>query len=188
MSDDIDMILLEATEKMDKAIEVTREDFGTIRTGRANAAMFNKIAVDYYGTMTPLNQLASFQVPEARMIVISPYDKGATSAIEKALRDSDLGINPNTDGTIIRVVLPELTEDRRKEYIKQARAKAEEGRVSIRNIRRHAKEALDKLQKDGDAGEDDVRRAEKQLDDLTHKHVEHVDEVLKHKEAELLEV
>ncbi|MGA0208394.1 MAG: ribosome recycling factor [Candidatus Nanopelagicales bacterium] len=182
------MILLEATEKMDKAIEVTREDFGTIRTGRANASMFNKISVDYYGTMTPLNQLASFQVPEARMIVISPYDKSAMAAIEKALRDSDLGINPNTDGAIIRVVLPELTEDRRKEYIKQARAKAEEGRVAIRNIRRHAKEALDKLQKDGDAGEDDVRRAEKQLDDLTHKHVEHVDEVLKHKEAELLEV
>ena len=188
MSEDIDMILLEATEKMDKAIEVTREDFGTIRTGRANASMFNKISVDYYGTVTPLNQLASFQVPEARMIVISPYDKGASAAIEKALRDSDLGINPNTDGAIIRVVLPELTEERRKEYIKQARAKAEDGRVAIRNIRRHAKEALDKLQKDGDAGEDDVRRAEKQLDDLTHKHVEHVDEVLKHKEAELLEV
>lgn len=188
MSEDIDMILLEATEKMDKAIEVTREDFGTIRTGRANASMFNKISVDYYGTVTPLNQLASFQVPEARMIVISPYDKGAMAAVEKALRDSDLGINPNTDGAIIRVVLPELTEERRKEYIKQARAKAEDGRVAIRNIRRHAKEALDKLQKDGDAGEDDVRRAEKQLDDLTHKHVEHVDEVLKHKEAELLEV
>jgi ribosome recycling factor len=188
VSEDIDVILLEATEKMDKAIEVTREDFGTIRTGRANASMFNKISVDYYGTMTPLNQLASFQVPEARMIVISPYDKGATAAIEKALRDSDLGINPNTDGAIIRVVLPELTEERRKEYIKQARAKAEDGRVSVRNIRRHAKEALDKLQKDGDAGEDDVRRAEKQLDDLTHKHVEHIDEVLKHKEAELLEV
>lgn len=188
MSEDIDMILLEATEKMDKAIEVTREDFGTIRTGRANASMFNKISVDYYGTITPLNQLASFQVPEARMIVISPYDKGAMPAVEKALRDSDLGINPNTDGAIIRVVLPELTEERRKEYIKQARAKAEDGRIAIRNIRRHAKESLDKLQKDGDAGEDDVRRAEKQLDDLTHKHVEHVDEVLKHKEAELLEV
>jgi ribosome recycling factor len=188
VSEDIDMILLEATEKMDKAIEVTREDFGTIRTGRANASMFNKISVDYYGTATPLNQLASFQVPEARMIVISPYDKGAMPAVEKALRDSDLGINPNTDGVIIRVVLPELTEERRKEYIKQARAKAEDGRVAIRNIRRHAKEALDKLQKDGDAGEDDVRRAEKQLDDLTHKHVEHVDEVLGHKEAELLEV
>lgn len=188
MSDDIDMILLEATEKMDKAIEVAREDFATIRTGRANAAMFNKISVDYYGAMTPLNQLASFQVPEARMIVISPYDKGATAAIEKALRDSDLGINPNTDGEIIRVVLPELTEERRKEYIKMARAKAEDSRVSMRNIRRHAKDALDKMQKDGEAGEDDVRRAEKQLDDLTHQHVEHIDEVLKHKEAELLEV
>jgi len=188
VSDDIDMILLEATEKMDKAIEVAREDFATIRTGRANAAMFNKISVDYYGAMTPLNQLASFQVPEARMIVISPYDKGATAAIEKALRDSDLGINPNTDGEIIRVVLPELTEERRKEYIKMARSKAEDSRVSMRNIRRHAKDALDKMQKDGEAGEDDVRRAEKQLDDLTHQHVEHIDEVLKHKEAELLEV
>lgn len=188
MSEDIDMILLEATEKMDKAIEVAREDFATIRTGRANASMFNKIVVDYYGTATPLNQLASFQVPEARMIIISPYDKGAMSSIEKALRDSDLGVNPNTDGAIIRVVLPELTEERRKEYIKMARSKAEDSRVSVRNVRRHAKEALDKLQKDGDAGEDDVRRAEKQLDDLTHKHVEHIDEVLKHKEAELLEV
>ncbi len=188
MSEDIDMILLEATEKMDKAIEVAREDFATIRTGRANAAMFNKISVDYYGALTPLNQLASFQVPEARMIVINPYDKGASAAIEKALRDSDLGINPNTDGEIIRVVLPELTEERRKEYIKMARAKAEDSRVSMRNIRRHAKDALDKLQKDGEAGEDDVRRAEKHLDDLTHQHVEHIDEVLKHKEAELLEV
>ncbi|NKB92014.1 MAG: ribosome recycling factor, partial [Candidatus Nanopelagicales bacterium] len=171
------MILLEATEKMDKAIEVAREDFATIRTGRANATMFNKIVVDYYGTATPLNQLASFQVPEARMIVISPYDKGAMAEIEKALRDSDLGVNPNTDGAIIRVVLPELTEERRKEYIKMARSKAEDSRISVRNIRRHAKEALDKLQKDGDAGEDDVRRAEKQLDDVTSKHVEHIDEV-----------
>ena len=122
------------------------------------------------------------------MIVISPYDKGAMAEIEKALRDSDLGVNPNTDGAIIRVVLPELTEERRKEYIKMARSKAEDSRISVRNIRRHAKEALDKLQKDGDAGEDDVRRAEKQLDDVTGKHVEHIDEVLKHKEAELLEV
>jgi ribosome recycling factor len=188
VSEEIDMILLEATEKMDKAIEVAREDFGTIRTGRANANMFNKIVVDYYGTATPLNQLASFQVPEARMIVISPYDKGAMAEIEKALRDSDLGVNPNTDGAIIRIVLPELTEERRKEYIKMARSKAEDSRISVRNIRRHAKEALDKIQKDGDAGEDDVRRAEKQLDDVTSQHVEHIDEVLKHKEAELLEV
>ena len=176
MSEEIEMILLEATEKMDKAIEVAREDFATIRTGRANATMFNKIVVDYYGTATPLNQLASFQVPEARMIVISPYDKGAMAEIEKALRDSDLGVNPNTDGAIIRVVLPELTEERRKEYIKMARSKAEDSRISVRNIRLHAKEGLDKLQKDGDAGEDDVRRAEKQLDDVTSKHVEHIDQ------------
>ena len=128
------MILLEATEKMDKAIEVAREDFATIRTGRANATMFNKIVVDYYGTATPLNQLASFQVPEARMIVISPYDKGAMAEIEKALRDSDLGVNPNTDGAIIRVVLPELTEERRKEYIKMARSKAEDSRIPVRKL------------------------------------------------------
>jgi ribosome recycling factor len=188
VSEQIDLILIEAEEKMDKAIEVAREDFGTIRTGRATSAMFNKIVVDYYGTFTPVNQLASFQIPEARMILITPYDKGATTAIEKALRESDLGVNPTTDGNIIRIVLPQLTEERRKEYIKVAKHKAEEARVSIRNIRRHAKDSLDKLQKDGDAGEDDVRRAEKTLEDLTHKHVEHIDEILKHKEAELLEV
>jgi len=188
MSEEIDLALLEAVEKMDKAIEVAREDFATIRTGRANPSMFSKVLVDYYGTPTPINQLASFQTPEARMILITPYDKGAASGIEKALRESDLGINPTTDGAIIRVVLPQLTEERRKEYIKVARTKAEDSRISIRNIRRHAKDTLDRLQKDGDAGEDEVRRAEKQLDDLTHKHVEHVDEILKHKEAELLEV
>lgn len=188
MTEQIDLILLEAQEKMDKAIEVAREDFGTIRTGRATSAMFNKIVVDYYGTLTPVNQLASFQIPEARMILVSPYDKGAAAAIEKALRESDLGINPTTDGNIIRIVLPQLTEERRKEYIKVAKHKAEEAKVSVRNIRRHTKDALDKLQKDGDAGEDDVRRAEKSLDDLTHQHVDHIDEILKHKEAELLEV
>ncbi|MBI1351644.1 MAG: ribosome recycling factor [Actinomycetales bacterium] len=173
---------------MDKAIAVAREDFATIRTGRANAAMFNKVMVDYYGTPTPVNQLASIQIPEARMILITPYDKGSMHAVEKALRDSDLGINPNNDGSIIRVNLPQLTEERRKEYIKVAKHKAEDARVSVRNIRRHAKDALDKLVKDGEAGEDDVRRAEKHLDDVTHKHVEHIDELLKHKEAELLEV
>lgn len=188
MSEQIDLILLEAEEKMDKAIAIAREDFATIRTGRATPAMFNKIVVDYYDTLTPLNQLASFQTPEARMIVIVPYDKGAFVAIEKALRDSDLGINPTSDGNLIRVVLPQLTEERRREYIKVAKNKAEEARVSVRNIRRHAKDQLDKMQKDGEAGEDDVRRAEKHLDDVTHKQVEHIDEVLKHKEAELLEV
>ena len=188
MSESIDGILLEAEDKMERAIAVAREDFTTIRTGRANAAMFNKITVDYYGTVTPVNQLASFQTPEARLIVITPYDKGSFAAIEKAIRDSDLGVNPTSDGTVIRVALPELTEERRREYIKVAKHKAEEARVSIRNVRRHAKDALDKLAKDGDVGEDDVHRAEKHLDDVTHKHVEHVDEILKHKEAELLEI
>lgn len=188
MSEEIDLILAEAGEKMDKAIAVARDDFSTIRTGRATPAMFNKISVDYYGTPTPVNQLASFQTPEARMILITPYDKGATAGIEKALRDSDLGVNPTTDGNVIRVVLPQLTEDRRKEYIKLARTKGEDAKISIRNIRRHAKETLESMQKDGEAGEDDVRRAEKSLDELTHKHTEHIDEILKHKEAELLEV
>lgn len=188
MSDQVDEILLEAEEKMDKAIAVAREDFATIRTGRASAAMFNKIVVDYYGTMTPLNQMAGFQIPEPRMIVITPYDKSAFAGIEKALRDSDLGINPSSDGGVIRVALPQLTEERRREYIKVAKTKAEEARVSVRNIRRHAKDQLDRLQKDGEVGEDEVRRAEKHLDDVTHKHVEHIDEILKHKEAELLEV
>ena len=188
MSESIDGILLEAEEKMERAISVAREDFSTIRTGRANTAMFNKITVDYYGTVTPVNQLASFQTPEARLVVITPYDKGSFAAIEKALRDSDLGVNPTSDGAVIRVALPELTEERRREYIKVAKHKAEEARVSIRNVRRHAKDALDKLAKDGEAGEDDVHRAEKHLDDITHKHVEHVDEILKHKEAELLEI
>ncbi len=188
MSDQIDTVLLDAEEKMDKAISVAREDFSTIRTGRATSAMFNKVVVDYYGAMTPVNQLASIQIPEARSIIISPYDKSSMSAIEKALRESDLGVNPNNDGDVIRINLPQLTEERRKEYIKVAKNKAEEARVSVRNIRRHAKDALDKMQKDGEAGEDDVRRAEKHLDDVTHKHVEHIDEILKHKEAELLEV
>jgi ribosome recycling factor len=188
VSEDIDMILLEAEEKMDKAIGVTRDDFATIRTGRATTAMFNKINVEFYDTYTPIQQMASFQIPEARLIIITPYDKSAMNAIEKALRESDLGINPTSDGNVIRVGLPQLTEERRREFIKVAKSKAEDSRISIRSIRRHAKDQLDKLMKDGDAGEDDVRRAEKQLDELTHKHVEHVDEILKHKETELLEV
>ena len=188
MSDRVDEILLEAEEKMEKAVEVARDDFATIRTGRANPAMFAKVMVDYYGTMTPVNQLASFQSPEARLIVITPYDKGSMAAVEKAIRDSDLGVNPTNDGTVIRVALPQLTEERRKDYIKVARTKAEDARVSIRNIRRHAKAPLDKLVKDHEVGEDEVKRAEKHLEDVTHKTVAHVDDILKHKEAELLEV
>ncbi len=184
----IDQILAEAEAKMDKAIEVAREDFSSIRTGRANPAMFNKIVVEYYGTPTPLQQLASFSSPEARLIIVSPFDKGVVAQIEKAIRDSDLGVNPSTDGQVIRVPLPQLTEERRKEYIKQAKGKAEDSKISLRNIRRHAKDALDKMQKDGDAGEDDIRRAEKHLDEVTNKHVSTIDDILKNKEAELLEV
>jgi ribosome recycling factor len=184
----IDDTLLEAEEKMDKAVSVAKEEFSVIRTGRANPRMFSKIMVDYYGTQTPVDQLASFHVPEPRMMVIQPYDKNSLAAIERAIRNSDLGVNPANDGTIIRIVLPELTEERRREYIKTARHKAEDGRVSIRNIRRHAKDTLNKMVKSGEAGEDEVRRAERELDDLTHTYEAQVDELLKHKEAELLEV
>ena len=184
----IDETLLEAEEKMEKAVSVAKDDFSSIRTGRANPAMFNKILVDYYGAPTPVNQLASFHVADARMLTLTPFDKGSMGAIEKAIRDSDLGVNPTNDGTVIRVVFPQLTEERRKEFIKVAHRKAEDARVSIRNIRRHAKEQLDRLAKDGEAGEDDVNRAEKELEKLTARYVAGVDELLKHKETELLEV
>ncbi|MEJ2578326.1 MAG: ribosome recycling factor [Kineosporiaceae bacterium] len=184
----IDETLLEAEEKMDKAIEVAKEDFAAIRTGRANPAMFAKIMVDYYGAPTPLQQLASFATPEARVVILNPFDRSAMPAIEKALRDSDLGVNPSNDGTIIRLVLPQLTEERRKDYIKLAKHKAEEARVSVRNIRRRAKEELDRIGRDGEAGEDEVNRAEKELEQATRRHVDTVDELLRHKESELLEV
>jgi ribosome recycling factor len=184
----IDETLFEAEEKMDKAVEVAKEDFAAIRTGRANAGMFAKIMVDYYGAPTPLQQLASFQVPEARTILVTPFDKQSMSEVEKALRESDLGVNPSNDGNTIRVMLPSLTEERRRDYIKLARHKGEDAKIAIRNIRRKAKEELDRISKDGEAGEDEVNRAEKELEALTRKHVENVDEVLKGKEAELLEV
>ena len=184
----IDETLFEAEEKMEKAVAVAKEEFAVIRTGRAHPAMFSKITAEYYGTQTPVNQLASFHIPEPRMVVIQPFDKSSLAAIERAVRNSDLGVNPANDGNIIRVVFPELSEERRREYIRIARHKAEDGRVSIRNIRRHAKDSLDKLVKGGEAGEDEVRRAERELEDLTHTYVAQVDELLKHKEAELLEV
>jgi ribosome recycling factor len=180
--------LNEAGQKMDKAVEVTREDFAAIRTGRAHPSMFAKITADYYGTPTPLQQLASFTVPEARVVIVAPYDMGAMAAIERAIRDSDLGVNPTNDGKTLRIVLPELTEERRKEYIKVAKTKAEDGKIAIRNIRRNAKHALDKMEKEGEVGKDDVTGAEKRLDGLTKKHTDAIDELLKHKEAELLEV
>jgi ribosome recycling factor len=184
----INETLSEAGQKMDKAVEVTREDFAAIRTGRAHPSMFQKITADYYGTPTPLQQLASFTVPEARVVIVAPYDMGAMSAIEKAIRDSDLGVNPANDGKVLRCVFPELTEERRKEFIKLAKAKAEDGRVAVRNLRRTAKQGLEKLEKDGEVGKDDVTGAEKKLDALTKKHTDEIDEMLKHKEAELLEV
>ncbi|WP_330335212.1 ribosome recycling factor [Streptomyces sp. NBC_00536] len=184
----IEETLLEAEEKMEKAVVVAKEDFAAIRTGRAHPAMFNKIVADYYGAVTPINQLASFAVPEPRMAIVTPFDASALRNIEQAIRDSDLGVNPSNDGRIIRVTFPELTGERRKEYIKVAKTKAEDSKISIRAIRRKAKDTLDKMVKDKEAGEDEVRRAEKELDDATAKYVAQVDELLKHKEAELLEV
>jgi ribosome recycling factor len=184
----IDETLFEAEEKMEKAVAVAKDDFATIRTGRAHPSMFAKITAEYYGTQTPVNQLASFHMPEPRMVLIQPFDKGSLAAIEKAIRGSDLGVNPSNDGAIIRVVFPELSEERRRDYIKIARHKAEDGRVAIRNIRRRAKDEIDKLVKNGEVGEDEGRRAEGELEKLTHSYVNQVDELLKHKEAELLEV
>lgn len=185
---DLNEVLVDAGAKMAKAIEVAKEDFGAIRTGRAHPGMFSKIMVDYYGTLTPLSQLASFQVPEARMALVSPYDKGAMGLIERAIRESDLGVNPATDGAVIRVNFPQLTEERRKDYIKVAKTKAEDSKISMRNIRRTAKELMEKLEKDGEIGKDDLSRGEKELEKITADHVAKIDELLKHKEAELLEV
>ncbi|MXG88036.1 ribosome recycling factor [Nocardioides sp. YIM 123512] len=184
----IDSILKEADSKMDKSVEATREEFAAIRAGRAHPSMFNKITVEYYGSMTPLQQLASFTAPEPRIILVQPFDQGSMGAVERAIRDSDLGVNPSNDGRVLRCVFPELTEERRKEYIKVARTKAEDGRIAIRNLRRTAKQNLEKLEKDGEVGKDDVTGAEKRLDGTTKKHTDAIDEMLKHKEAELLEV
>jgi ribosome recycling factor len=184
----IEETLLEAEEKMEKAVAVAKDDFAAIRTGRAHPAMFSKIVAEYYGAVTPINQLASFSVPEPRMAIVSPFDKSSLRVIEEAIRNSDLGVNPSNDGSIIRVNFPQLTEERRREYIKVARGKGADAKISIRAVRRKAKETLDKLSKDGEAGEDEVRRAEKELEDVTARYVAQVDELLKHKEAELLEV
>lgn len=184
----LDETMFEAEEKMEKAVEVAKEDFSSIRTGRANAAMFSKLLVDYYGAPTPLQQLASFQTPEARTMLITPFDKSSLAAVEKALRDSDLGVNPSNDGNTIRCILPQLTEDRRKDYIKMAHRKGEDAKIAIRNVRRAAKDQIDKAVKDGDVGEDEGTRAEKELETLTKKHVDLVDTLLKGKESDLLEV
>jgi ribosome recycling factor len=184
----IEETLLEAEEKMDKAVEVAKEEFASIRTGRANPGLYNKVLVDYYGSPTPLQQLASFAIPDARTILITPFDKTALRDIERALSDSEVGANPSNDGNVIRITIPDLTKERRKEYVKIVKTKGEDAKVSIRNIRRKAKESLDRLVKDGEAGEDEGSRAEKELDALTKAHVDGIDELLKRKEAELLEV
>jgi len=184
----IDETLLDAEEKMEKAVSVAKEDLAAVRTGRANPSMFSRIVVEYYGSPTPLNQLASVAIPEARMAVIKPYDATQLNAVEKAIRDSDLGVNPSNDGSIIRVVIPQLSEERRREMVKVAKGKGEDAKVSIRNIRRKAKEELDRLVKDGEVGEDEGTRAEKELENVTHRYVAQIEELVKHKEAELLEV
>jgi ribosome recycling factor len=184
----IDETLFEAEEKMEKAVAVARDDLGTLRTGRASPTSFARLTVDYYGAPTPVPQMATITVSEARMAVIKPYDPSQLAAIERAIRDSDLGVNPTNDGMIIRVLFPQLTEERRRELGKVARSKGEDAKIAIRNIRRHAKDQLDRIAKDGEAGEDDVHRAEKELDETTARYVSTVDEVVKHKEAELLEV
>ncbi|GAA4733519.1 ribosome recycling factor [Isoptericola chiayiensis] len=184
----IDDTLLEAEEKMDTAIEVAKEQFGGIRTGRANAGMFSSLEVDYYGAPTPLQQLASFNIPDGRTVLITPFDKSSMAAVEKTLRESDLGVNPSNDGNQIRVIMPTLTEERRRDYVKLAKTKAEDARISVRGVRRKAKEQLDKLVKDGEVGEDEGARAEKELEALTKKHVDLVDQLLAGKESELLEV
>ncbi|HEY1829410.1 MAG TPA: ribosome recycling factor [Acidimicrobiales bacterium] len=191
MADDGDMAALvveDTTDKMEKAIEHVKTEMGTVRTGRANSALVETLVVDYYGTATPLRQLAGFSVPDAMLLVISPYDKGSLGAIEKAIMTSDLGINPTNDGAVIRLAFPPLTEERRKEMVKIVRHKAEEGRVAVRNLRRAGRHDLDALQKDGSISTDELERVEKELDKVTHAHVEAIDQLVAHKERELLQV
>ena len=184
----IDETLFDAEEKMEKAVSVAKDDLSSVRTGRATPAMFSRVVVDYYGAMTPLNQLSSINIPEARMAIIKPYDASQLRTIEKAIRDSDLGLNPSNDGQIIRVVIPQLSEERRREMVKVARGKGEDARVTIRSVRRKAMEELHRIVRDGEAGEDEVTRAEKELQGATDRYVHQVDDLVKHKETELLEV
>ncbi|MGL4306061.1 MAG: ribosome recycling factor [Mycobacteriaceae bacterium] len=184
----IDEALFEAEEKMDKAVAVAKDDLGGIRTGRANPGMFSRIVIDYYGSMTPITQVSSITVPEPRLVVIKPYEGSTLGMIETAIRNSDLGVNPTNDGNIIRIAVPQLTEERRRELVKQAKGKGEDAKVSVRSVRRKAMDELARIQKDGDAGEDEVSRAEKELDKTTAKYVAQIEELVKHKESELLEV
>jgi ribosome recycling factor len=183
-----DMVIADCRGKMRKAIAHLQDEFGSVRTGRATPSLVEKLKVDYYGSEVPLQQLAGFSVPEPRVLVISPYDKGAIGAVEKAIQQSDLGINPSNDGNVVRLNFPQLTEDRRKELVKVVKHRAEEGRVAVRNVRRQARHELEALEKDGDLSRDELDRAEKDLDKTTHDLVAEIDQMLHHKEEELLEV
>lgn len=180
--------LLDAVDKMERAVEHAQGQFSTVRTGRANPALVEKLLVDYYGSPTPLQQLAGFQVPEARTLVVKPHDRNALAGIEKAIRESELGLQPSNDGIVIRLSFPALTEERRKEYVKVVKNMAEDGRVSLRNVRRDARKALETAEKDGEISKDELERAEKELDKMTQEHVEQVDKAFSRKEQELLEV
>ncbi|QSB06221.1 ribosome recycling factor [Natronoglycomyces albus] len=184
----IDESLLEAEDKMERAVAHAKEEFAAVRTGRASAAMFSKITVDYYGAQTPLPQLASIAVPEPRMVIIKPFDMSQTDAIERAIRESDLGLNPNNEGNQLRLNLPIMTEERRREMIKVVRSKGEDSKVSVRNIRRKSKDEIAKLVKDGEAREDEGHQAEKDLDDITGRYTKQIDDLVAAKEAELLEI
>ena len=184
----IDDVMLEAEEKMEQALEAAKRELASIRTGRANPSMFNSILVDYYGAPTALQQLAGITIPEARTVIVSPYDRSAMKAITTAIRESDLGVNPTDDGTIIRVTLPALTEERRRDYVKLAKSRAEESRVQVRGIRGRSKKELEAIKRAGEADEDDVKRAETELDALTRRFVEAIDTALSAKESELMEV
>jgi ribosome recycling factor len=184
----IESAMKDATHKMEQALSHLKEDLAGIRTGRATPAVLNRITVEYYGTPVPLNQLASMSVPEPRLLQVQPFDKNSIGAIEKAIMSSDLGITPSNDGNLIRLAFPQLTEERRKELVKQVHHRAEEGRVAVRNVRRHAKEEMEKLERDGGISEDDLIRAEKELQKLTDRFVAEVDQIQGHKEQELMEV
>ena len=184
----IDETLLEAIDKMAKAVEHTGGQFSTIRTGRATPALVEKLLVDYYGTEVPLQQLAGFSVPEARLLIVKPHDRNAMGAIEKAIRDSDLGMNPANDGQVIRLAFPPLTEERRKEYVKVVKHHAEDGRVAVRNVRRDARKHLEAAEKESKISANELERAERELEKITHDHIEEIDRALAKKEHELLEV
>ncbi len=184
----IDETLFDAEEKMEKAVGVAKDDLASVRTGRATPNMFARVMVEYYGAMTPINQLASISIPEARMVVIKPYDASSLKALEKSIRESDLGLNPGNDGQIIRVIVPQLSEERRRDMVKVARGKGEDAKVTVRSVRRKAMDELGRIVKDGEAGEDEVARAEKELQGTVDKYVHQIDELVKNKETELLEV